>query len=81
MLAIKTHPRLAGTLLLRPLQLHEFGHTLGLDDLYDNRKRGIYYNGRYDGYLMSKQGTLQKVPSVDVKYLEQVYRHHGGRPH
>ena len=61
--------------------LHEFGHTLGLDDLYDNRTQGRYYNGRYDDYLMGKQGTRDRVPTVDVDYLEQVYRHHGGRPH
>ena len=43
--------------------------------------QGSYCNGRYDDYLMGKHDTRQEVPPVVVDYLEQVYRHHGGRPH
>ncbi len=55
--------------------MHEFGHLLGLDNL---DKSG----DRFKHYLMSKgTDTVQAVPSADVRYVEQVYRHHGGKPH
>ena len=59
--------------------LHELGHILGLDDLYNTKNEA--YDDRYSGYLMGKAGTQTSVPSADVHYLKQVCRHHGGRPH
>ena len=56
--------------------LHEFGHILGLDDLY-----GSDYGSLYDDYLMGDEGVRTSVPAADLNYLKQVYRHHGGRPH
>ena len=57
--------------------LHEFGHLAGLDDL-----TGV----AYEDYIMGDQlaeetPPVTSVPTEDVKYLEQIYRHHGGSPH
>ena len=59
--------------------LHELGHVLGLDDLYNDVNEA--YDDRYSGYLMGSSGKRTSVPSTDLSYLKQVYRHHGGRPH
>ena len=56
--------------------LHEFGHVLGLEDLYQTE-----HGDRYTDYLMGDAGTHTTVPDADIRYLKQVYRHHGGRPH
>ncbi len=56
--------------------MHEFGHLVGLDDLYEVSPRYYHY---FMGYGWQKSTTI--IPSADVKYLEQVYRHHGGKPH
>ena len=56
--------------------LHEFGHILGLDDLY-----GSLYGELFSHYLMGESGTHTTVPSGDQNYLEQVYRNHGGTAH
>ena len=59
--------------------LHELGHILGLDDLYNTKNEA--YDKRYSDSVMGYVGTQTSVPSADVNYLKQVYRHHGGRPH
>ena len=51
--------------------MHEFGHTLGLHDLYRF--------GDYDAYLMgseSRAEPFQSVPSNDLDYLSDVYENH-----
>ena len=51
--------------------MHEFGHALGLADLYELRE------GNYSGYLMFEQKrAVQSVPKSDVDYLHGVYRNH-----
>ena len=59
--------------------MHEFGHTLGLDDLYNSYNEA--YDNRYSDYLMGQAGKHTTIPSTDINYLKQVYRHHGGRAH
>ena len=64
--------------------MHEFGHALGLTDLYE-------YPGQYPGYLMDSTdpkhltfGTTGQpaVPQSDIDYVKQVYRNaHGTEPH
>ena len=68
--------------------MHEFGHTLGLADLYK-------YPGKYPGYLMTRTGVIADnmpttgpgtpaptVPRKDIDYVRQVYRNgHGTEPH
>ena len=52
--------------------MHEFGHALGLQDLY----RSPFY---IEGYLMSgiKFGDLvTAIPDDDIDYLRDVYRNH-----
>ena len=74
------------------LVMHEFGHTLGLYDLYK-------YPGKYPGYLMTDyhviadtmRETKEKhpsrtptpaIPQKDIDYVRQVYRNgHGTEPH
>ena len=56
--------------------LHEFGHVLGLEDLYKTE-----HAKRYTDYLMGKVGTHTTVPDPDIRYLKQAYRHHGGNSH
>ncbi len=56
--------------------LHEFGHVLGLEDLYKTE-----HANRYTDYLMGDPSTHTTVPDADIRYLKQVYRHHGGRAH
>ena len=67
--------------------LHELGHVIGLDDLYDLPRD-------YPGYLMYDpydaattpipSGTptpITTIPTLDQGYLDQVYRQHGGERH
>ncbi len=61
---------LAGTLM------HELGHTVGLEDLS--------LVAGFDHALMSigwKDVIGPVIPSVDIRYVKQVYRNHGGEPH
>ena len=56
--------------------LHEWGHTLMLDDLY------AFPSLKYH-YLMGYRKPLPNggIPATDIEYAHQVYRQHGGRPH
>ena len=57
--------------------MHEFGHALGLADLYLDR-----YNDHYAGYLMDDTFGFTVVPAEDITYAHQVYRNrHGARAH
>ena len=59
--------------------MHEFGHTLGLEDLYKDK-----YQGRYpkSDYLMSGDGGQTAILPKDIDYVKQVYRNgHGTEPH
>ena len=56
--------------------LHEFGHVLGLEDLYKTE-----HADRYTDYLMGNESTHTTVPDPDIRYLKQAYRHHGGNSH
>ena len=51
--------------------MHEFGHTLGLDDLR-TRALGL----RYAQYLMYDALGHTSVHPLDLEYLQQVYREH-----
>ena len=65
--------------------MHEFGHTLGLTDLYN-------YTG-YSGYLMDDShwwltssppltSLHPPIPRLDIDYVKQVYRNeHGTQAH
>ncbi len=58
--------------------IHEFGHTLGLADLYRFGPRGGQGKG-HSGYIMgsmNRKKTNDAVPSTDVEYLTDVYRNH-----
>ena len=56
---------------------HEFGHTAGLTDLYDEE-----YGDTYDGYLMKDTYGFEEIPQLDKDYMSQVYRNeHGSEPH
>lgn len=57
---------------LPSVMMHEFGHALGLEDLYKAKNPGNYP----DSYLMTSAGKKQAIPSEDVQYLEDVYRNH-----
>ena len=61
---------------LPPVMMHEFGHILGLEELYLP-----IYRDRYWGSLMHSHWTEQAIPRSDVRYVEQVYRDHGNRVH
>ncbi len=56
--------------------LHELGHVLGLDDLYNITGRPFRGSS-----LMDSPGTRSSIPTFDVNYLHQVYRQHGGERH
>ena len=58
--------------------MHEFGHTLGLEDLY---RFDTPSSQPYAGYLMHDALNKTFVPSKDRKYLRQVYREHVSSPH
>ena len=50
--------------------MHEFGHALGLHDLYRSSKG-------YGGYLMgSDEAAYTEIPRKDLDYLREVYRDH-----
>ena len=55
---------------LKTLVMHEFGHTLGLTDLYG---RTI----QYPGYLMDNKVTTT-IPLKDINYVKQLYRNKFG---
>ena len=62
------------------IMMHEFGHVLGLDDLYLAE-----YGNHYDGYIMKESNRLPNphtfIPDKDKHYVHQVYRNrHGARP-
>ena len=60
--------------------VHEFGHVLGLDDLYSDTHGDLFEPYKY--YLMgTNENLVTSVPETDIRYLKQVYRDHGGRPH
>ena len=57
------------------LIMHEFGHTIRLEDLYEHA-------GDREGYLMNDDFYPSSIPDEDEDYVEQVYRNrHGARPH
>ena len=57
--------------------MHEFGHALGLNDLYPDQ-----YGGRYAGYLMGPYKVVEEIPPQDIEYLRQAYSNlHGAIPH
>ena len=76
-LNISDDGKIAGGTLLRYLPsvaMHEFGHTLGLTDLYN-------YSG-YGGYMMDDTYGFIAIPQKDIDYVKQVYRNgHGTEPH
>ena len=53
--------------------MHEFGHTIGLDDLVPTAS--------YPNYLMGDLGdtSVTAIPPPDLHYLKQVYREYGRR--
>ena len=54
--------------------MHEFGHTLGMDDL----KTELWGYGFMMAYPHGRRG----VPDKDKEYIRQLYRNeHGGKPH
>ena len=58
--------------------MHEFGHVLGLTDLY-------WFEGKYPGSLMGlfpedKTDLHTAIPTPDIDYLRQVYRNHTAHP-
>ena len=56
--------------------MHEFGHTLGLEELY-------LLDKSYPGYVMykpPKDGVYTAVPQKDIEYVRQVYRNHTPQP-
>ena len=55
--------------------LHEFGHVLGLADLYKLTYRD------FPGYLMDFdwERRFQSIPPLDNDYLEDIYRNHKRR--
>ena len=56
--------------------MHEFGHTAGLEDLYNYPVPG------YSGYLMDDTHGFTSIPILDKNYIKQVYRNeHGSEPH
>ena len=56
---------------------HEFGHAIGLTDLYKEPNNGADYSG----YLTNKTVSFT-VPAKDSEYVRQVYlSRHGARPH
>ena len=61
--------------------MHEFGHTAGLDDLYNHK----YQNGisKYPGYLMEYVRPQTTIPRQDILYLRENHRHyeHGSTSH
>ena len=66
---------------LPSVMMHEFGHVLGLADLYLDE-----YGNHYDGYLMKESTKFPRpdtaIPGTDIRYAHQVYRNrHGARPH
>ena len=54
--------------------LHELGHAVGLDDLYNEP-------GGYPNHLMGglSDSTLTTIPARDLSYVKQVYREYGHR--
>lgn len=69
---------------------HEFGHTAGLADLYNEAIVGEGKAIDYVNYLMHSTGNGVPqdsddpfvIPNLDVDYLHQVYRNeHGSKPH
>lgn len=57
--------------------MHEFGHTLGLADLYG---LGFFADVRYRGWLMKELADNKtSIPNSDIEYLKEVYQNH--RPH
>ena len=60
--------------------MHEFGHTLGLTDLY--KYPSSDHPRKYTGYLMTSTGKRTAIPQLDIDYVKQVYRNaHGTEPH
>ena len=49
--------------------MHEFGHTAGLEDLYQPK-----YGSKYSNYLMGGNQHVTAIPLLDIEYLRQLYR-------
>ncbi len=60
---------------LRNAIMHEFGHMLGLADLYKLTYRD------FSGYLMgdTRKRGFEAIPTLDNDYLEDIYRNHKRR--
>ena len=61
---------------LKTIVMHEFGHTIGLYDLYLRPEDVVY-----PGFLMTNTVDIF-IPRPDEMYAKQLYRNgHGGIPH
>ena len=69
----KQHDRLDGKVwwYLPGTMMHEFGHTIGLDDI---GSKG------FPNYLMGYGWKVYSIPATDIRYTHQVYRNIGGEP-
>ena len=64
--------------------MHEFGHTVGLYDLYKLGAWGNSHTGEviyaYPGYIMTDPEKQTSIPSKDRDYLLDAYRNHSPHP-
>ena len=57
---------------LPAILIHEFGHAVGMDDLYKF--------GEYTGHIMYSPDKQTSIPNKDRDHLREVYRHHTTHP-